>query len=73
MRLWAGALPTSTALLCAYPASLLCLQEIVHIQVGQCGNQIGSAFWRTLCLEHGITEVSRSVSMAASARVATSA
>ena len=29
----------------------------MHVQVGQCGNQIGSAFWRTLCKEHGISEV----------------
>ena len=24
------------------------------LQVGQCGNQVGSEFWRTLCSEHGI-------------------
>ncbi|KAJ8955437.1 hypothetical protein NQ318_003536 [Aromia moschata] len=30
------------------------MREIVHIQVGQCGNQIGSKFWETICLEHGI-------------------
>ena len=30
-------------------------REIITLQVGQCGNQIGSEFWRQLCLEHGIT------------------
>ncbi|POY72048.1 hypothetical protein BMF94_4918 [Rhodotorula taiwanensis] len=28
------------------------MREIVHIQTGQCGNQIGSAFWETLTEEH---------------------
>lgn len=30
-------------------------REIVTLQVGQCGNQIGFEFWRQLCLEHGIS------------------
>lgn len=29
-------------------------REIITLQVGQCGNQIGAAFWQQLCLEHGI-------------------
>ena len=29
-------------------------REIIIIQVGQCGNQIGNEFWKQLCLEHGI-------------------
>jgi tubulin beta len=29
-------------------------REIIHIQVGQCGNQIGNAFWHTISEEHGI-------------------
>ncbi|URE16180.1 hypothetical protein MUK42_30658 [Musa troglodytarum] len=29
-------------------------REIITIQVGQCGNQIGMEFWKQLCLEHGI-------------------
>jgi len=29
-------------------------REIITLQVGQCGNQIGSAFWERLCNEHGI-------------------
>ncbi|EAT43521.1 AAEL005084-PA [Aedes aegypti] len=30
------------------------MREIVHLQVGQCGNQIGSKFWETISDEHGI-------------------
>jgi hypothetical protein len=29
-------------------------REIITLQVGQCGNQIGGEFWKQLCLEHGI-------------------
>jgi tubulin gamma len=29
-------------------------REIITLQVGQCGNQIGSEFWSRLCNEHGI-------------------
>lgn len=29
-------------------------REIITLQVGQCGNQIGSEFWKQLCSEHGI-------------------
>lgn len=29
-------------------------REIITLQVGQCGNQIGTEFWKRLCLEHGI-------------------
>mmetsp|Transcript_12991 Transcript_12991/g.39994 ORF Transcript_12991/g.39994 Transcript_12991/m.39994 type:complete len:464 (+) Transcript_12991:168-1559(+) len=29
-------------------------REIITLQVGQCGNQIGTEFWKQLCLEHGI-------------------
>merc|ERR1712159_858528 len=29
-------------------------REIITLQVGQCGNQIGSEFWKQLCTEHGI-------------------
>ncbi|CAK0889941.1 unnamed protein product [Prorocentrum cordatum] len=31
-------------------------REIITLQVGQCGNQIGSEFWKLLCAEHGINE-----------------
>jgi tubulin beta len=30
------------------------MREIVHLQVGQCGNQIGSRFWQVISEEHGI-------------------
>eukprot|EP00915_Cephaloidophora_sp_WS-2016_P010540 GHVH01015439.1.p1 GENE.GHVH01015439.1~~GHVH01015439.1.p1 ORF type:complete len:443 (-),score=78.51 GHVH01015439.1:83-1411(-) len=30
------------------------MREIVHLQVGQCGNQIGSKFWEVISDEHGI-------------------
>jgi hypothetical protein len=29
------------------------MREIVHIQGGQCGNQIGAKFWEVVCDEHG--------------------
>ena len=28
----------------------------ISLQVGQCGNQIGSEFWQQLCGEHGIAK-----------------
>ncbi|KAL4589992.1 hypothetical protein LXL04_002908 [Taraxacum kok-saghyz] len=31
-------------------------REIINLQVGQCGNQIGMEFWKQLCLEHGISK-----------------
>ena len=30
------------------------MREIVHLQAGQCGNQIGSKFWEVISDEHGI-------------------
>ena len=30
------------------------MRELISVQVGQCGNQIGTEFWKQLCLEHGI-------------------
>merc|ERR1719370_2485972 len=30
------------------------MREIVHVQAGQCGNQIGSKFWEIISDEHGI-------------------
>ena len=30
------------------------MREIVHIQVGQCGNQIGAKFWEVISDEHGV-------------------
>ncbi|KRX08223.1 Tubulin/FtsZ, GTPase domain [Pseudocohnilembus persalinus] len=31
-------------------------REIITLQVGQCGNQIGMEFWKQLCKEHGISK-----------------
>ena len=30
------------------------MREIVHLQAGQCGNQIGAKFWEIISDEHGI-------------------
>uniref|UniRef100_A0AC35UDB5 Tubulin beta chain n=1 Tax=Rhabditophanes sp. KR3021 TaxID=114890 RepID=A0AC35UDB5_9BILA len=30
------------------------MREIVHLQTGQCGNQIGAKFWEVISEEHGI-------------------
>jgi len=30
------------------------MREIVHLQAGQCGNQIGAKFWEVMAAEHGI-------------------
>ncbi|XP_019087372.1 PREDICTED: tubulin beta-9 chain-like [Camelina sativa] len=30
------------------------MREILHIQGGQCGNQIGAKIWEVICGEHGI-------------------
>ena len=30
------------------------MREIVYIQGGQCGNQIGARFWELISYEHGI-------------------
>uniref|UniRef100_A0A182P4A2 Tubulin beta chain n=1 Tax=Anopheles epiroticus TaxID=199890 RepID=A0A182P4A2_9DIPT len=30
------------------------MREIVHLQTGQCGNQIGAKFWEVISNEHGI-------------------
>lgn len=31
------------------------MREIVHIQCGQCGNQIGAKFWETITGENGLS------------------
>lgn len=31
------------------------MHEIVTLQIGQCGNQIGNEFWKRACIEHGIS------------------
>lgn len=30
------------------------MREVITVQVGQCGNQVGAEFWKRLCAEHGI-------------------
>eukprot|EP00484_Ammonia_sp_Unknown_P031073 CAMPEP_0197029492 /NCGR_PEP_ID=MMETSP1384-20130603/8929_1 /TAXON_ID=29189 /ORGANISM="Ammonia sp." /LENGTH=543 /DNA_ID=CAMNT_0042458669 /DNA_START=33 /DNA_END=1664 /DNA_ORIENTATION=- len=35
------------------------VREIIHIQVGQCGNQIGNIFWNTTCEEHHLDELGK--------------
>ncbi|KHJ44260.1 Tubulin/FtsZ family, GTPase domain protein [Trichuris suis] len=30
-------------------------REMIVLQFGQCGNQIGTEFWKSLCSEHGIS------------------
>ena len=35
-------------------SSVSTMREIVHIQVGQCGNQVGTKFWEIICDEHGV-------------------
>jgi len=30
------------------------MREIIHVQVGQCGNQVGAKFWEVVSEEHGI-------------------
>ena len=30
------------------------MREIISVQAGQCGNQIGAKFWETIVGEHGI-------------------
>ncbi|KAE8654046.1 Tubulin beta-1 chain [Hibiscus syriacus] len=35
------------------------MREILHVQGGQCGNQIGSKFWEVICDEHGIDSSGR--------------
>ena len=32
------------------------MREIVHLQAGQCGNQMGAKFWEIISDEHGIGE-----------------
>ncbi|KAF7440957.1 gamma-tubulin [Pleurotus ostreatus] len=31
-------------------------REIVSVQLGQCGNQMGAVYWQRLCAEHGISK-----------------
>jgi len=31
-------------------------RELITVQAGQCGNQVGSQFWEYLCRDHGIAK-----------------
>ena len=33
------------------------MREIVHIQGGQCGNQIGAKFWEVSCLSGSVVAI----------------
>uniref|UniRef100_F6H6P0 Tubulin beta chain n=1 Tax=Vitis vinifera TaxID=29760 RepID=F6H6P0_VITVI len=35
------------------------MREILHVQGGQCGNQIGAKFWEVVCAEHDIDSTGR--------------
>jgi len=35
------------------------VREVLHVQVGQCGNQIGNRFWQTVTAEHSIDGLGR--------------
>ena len=37
------------------------MREIVHLQTGQCGNQIGSKFWEVISEEHGLDALGKYV------------
>lgn len=39
------------------------MRDLITIQVGQCGNQVGSEFWKRLCQEHGITPEGRAIEL----------
>ncbi|KAI4108011.1 MAG: hypothetical protein L6R37_001293 [Teloschistes peruensis] len=42
------------SLVTATPFYYAIMREIVHLQTGQCGNQVGAAFWQTISGEHGL-------------------
>ncbi|KAL8761269.1 MAG: hypothetical protein Q9184_002592 [Pyrenodesmia sp. 2 TL-2023] len=45
--------PTSSVFKRLYASTLLFTRR-VHLQTGQCGNQIGAAFWQNISGEHGL-------------------
>ncbi|XP_045628721.1 tubulin beta-3 chain [Ursus americanus] len=46
--------PARTRVSRSRPPHAPSMREIVHIQAGQCGNQIGAKFWEVISDEHGI-------------------
>ena len=47
-------LPFKSSVLSCLFFSRDAMRELVHIQAGQCGNQIGAKFWEVISDEHGI-------------------
>lgn len=39
------------------------MREIITLQFGQCGNQVGKNFWNTICNEHGIGTDGEAISL----------
>ncbi|XP_070151121.1 tubulin beta chain-like [Polyergus mexicanus] len=35
------------------------MREIVHVQIGRCGNRIGKMFWKVIAAEHGLDQCGR--------------
>ncbi|RWW05309.1 hypothetical protein GW17_00031422 [Ensete ventricosum] len=58
--IWLGRKGTKSTIPPAYDLlrcrrlDLVKMREILHIQAGQCGNQIGAKFWEVICDEHAI-------------------
>ena len=50
-----GVVPCLAVFLLFPSPQRLAMREIIHLQAGQCGNQIGSSFWEAITEEHGIT------------------
>merc|ERR1712012_1125959 len=46
-----------TVLRCRHRTQTFRMREIVHLQAGQCGNQIGAKFWEIISDEHGIDPI----------------
>ena len=40
-----------------YLFQIYIMRELIHVQVGQCGNQVGTKFWETVAFEEKITTI----------------
>merc|ERR1712142_1291132 len=47
-------IPENTCIFAELSYLVVKMREIVHVQAGQCGNQIGAKFWEIISDEHGI-------------------
>ena len=54
VRLEAPSKISSSLFAVRYLPLLAAMRELVHVQGGQCGNQIGAKFWEVIADEHGI-------------------